>query len=162
MTNIRMIAILAGLAFLAPYASPAAAATTPEAVVRAFYNWDLSVKYPQSYLDHLSGAKPYLTQSLYSMVSQIGPFEQKNKVEVLDAQPFEDAQEPASSVKVGSAAISGNSAKVPVTIYYARSTTGTGGHVTAVVVKTAQGWLINDFVGAVSGSLRANLAQNMK
>jgi hypothetical protein len=46
--------------------SSVAAATTPEAVVRAFYNWDLSVKYPQSRLDHLSGAKPYLTSSLYN------------------------------------------------------------------------------------------------
>ncbi|MGA7356694.1 MAG: hypothetical protein WA431_08765 [Candidatus Cybelea sp.] len=41
-----------------------AAATTPEAVVRAFYNWDLSVKYSQSWLDHLSGANPYLTSAL--------------------------------------------------------------------------------------------------
>jgi hypothetical protein len=49
-------------------------------------------------LDHLSGAKPYLTSSLYNLVSQIAPFEQKNKAEVLDAQPFEDAQIPASSV----------------------------------------------------------------
>lgn len=160
MTNIRWITLLAGLALLAPCASAIASATTPEAVVRAFYNWDLSVKYPQSYLDHLSGAKPYMTPSLYSLVSQIGPFEQKNKVEVLDAQPFEDAQEPASSATVGVASISGNSAKVPVAIHYAR--TAGSGHVTAVVVKTAQGWLIDDFVGAVSGSLRANLAHNLK
>jgi hypothetical protein len=160
MTNIRVFALFAALSFLIPCAAPVGAATTPEAVVRAFYNWDLSVKYPQSYLDHLSGAKPYLTPSLYNLVAQIGPFEQKNKEEVLDAQPFEDAQIPASSVKVGLAVISGSNAKVPVTIYYSRSTTG--GHVTAVVVKTAQGWLIDDFVGAVGGSLRANLAHNLK
>ena len=160
MTYIRSIALLAGLAFLAPYAAPVGAATTPEAVVRAFYNWDLSVKYPQSYLDHLSGAKPYLTPSLYNLVSQIGPFEEKNKVEVLDAQPFEDAQEPASSATVGVAVVSGNSAKVPVAIHYAR--TPGSGHVTVAVVKTAQGWLIDDFVGAVSGSLRANLVHNLK
>ena len=157
---LRRIALLAGLAFLVPCASPVAAETTPEAVVRAFYNWDLSVKYPQSWLDHLSGAKPYLTSSLYNLVSQIGPFEQKNKAEVLDAQPFEDAQIPASSVNVGAAGISGNRATVPVTIRYAR-TTGSG-HVTVVVIKTAQGWLINDFIGGVGGSLRANLAHNMK
>ena len=154
------IALLAGLAFLVPSALPVAAATTPEAVVRAFYDWDLSVKYPQSWLDHLSGAKPYLTSSLYNLVSQIGPFERKNKAEVLEAQPFEDAQIPASSVNVGAAGISGNRAKVPVTIHYAR-TTGTG-HVTVVVIKTAQGWLIDDFIGGVGGSLRANLAHNMK
>lgn len=158
--NIRAITLLVGLAFLAPCASPALAAGTPETVVRAFYDWDLSVKYPQSWLDHLGGAKPYLTPSLYSLVSQIGPFEKKNQEAVLDAQPFEDAQIPASSVKVGVAAISGNNAKVPVTIYYARS--ATGGHVTAIVTKTAQGWLIDDFVGAVGGSLRANLAHNLK
>ncbi len=63
---LRRIALLAGLAFLVPYASPVAAATSPEAVVRAFYNQDLSVKYPQSWLDHLSGAKPYFTSSLYN------------------------------------------------------------------------------------------------
>jgi hypothetical protein len=77
------IALLAGLAFLVPSASPVAAATTPEAVVRAFYNWDLPVEYPQSWPDNLSGAKRYLTSSLYSLVSQIGPFEQTNKAEVL-------------------------------------------------------------------------------
>lgn len=157
---LRRIVLLAGLAFLVPCTSPVAAATAPETVVRLFYNWDLSVKYPQSWLEHLGGAKPYLTASLYNLVSQVGPFEQKNKAEVLDAQPFEDAQIPASSVTVGAPGISGNRAKVPVTIHYAR-TTGSG-HVTVVVIKTAQGWLIDDFVGSVGGSLRANLAHNMK
>ena len=157
---LRPIAIFAGLTFLVPSALPVAAATTPEAVVRAFYNWDLSVKYPHSWLDHLSGAKPYLTSSLYNLVGQIGPFEQKNKAEVLEAQPFEDAQIPASSVNVGAAGVSGNRAKVPVTIHYAR-TTGSG-HVTVVVIRTSQGWLIDDFIGGVGGSLRANLAHDMK
>jgi hypothetical protein len=153
---LRRVALLAGLAFLVPCASPVAAATTPEAVVRAFYNWDLSVKYPQSWLDHLSGAKPYLPSSLYNLVSKIGPFEQKNKAEVLDAQPFEDAQIPASSVNVGAAGISANRAKVPVTIHYTR-TTGSG-HMTIVVIKTMQGWLIDDFmvpsVGVCARTLR--------
>jgi hypothetical protein len=157
---LRPIVLLAVLAFLVPRTSSVAAATTPEAVVRAFYNWDLSVKYPQSWIDHLSGAKPYLTPSLYNLVSQIGPFERKNKEEVLEAQPFEDAQIPASSVNVGAAGITGDRAKVPVTIHYGR--TPGSGHVTAVVIKTAQGWLIDDFVGSVGGSLRANLAHNMK
>ncbi|HZY98635.1 MAG TPA: hypothetical protein VFE36_03595, partial [Candidatus Baltobacteraceae bacterium] len=80
--------------------------------------------------------------------------------EVLEAQPFEDAQIPASSVTVGTATISGSTAKVPVTIHYAR--TPGNGKVTAVVIKTAQGWLIDDFVGAVGGSLRANLAHDLK
>ncbi|HEY1976401.1 MAG TPA: hypothetical protein VGG89_07650 [Candidatus Baltobacteraceae bacterium] len=160
MINTRAVALLVSFAFLAPCGSPAATAGTPESVVRAFYNWDLSVKYPQSYLDHLSGAKPYLTTSLYGLVSQIGPFEQKNHEEVLDAQPFEDAQIPASSATVGVATVSGNSAKVPVAIRYSRAPGA--GHVTVVVIKTAQGWLIDDFVGSVGGSLRANLAHNLK
>jgi hypothetical protein len=157
---LRRIAILAGLAFLLPFTSPVAAATTPETVVRGFYNWDLSVKYPQSWLDHLSGAKPYLTPSLYNLVSQIAPFEKKVGASVLDAQPFEDAQIPASSAIVGTAVISGSRAKVPVTIHYTKS--GGSGRVTAIVIKTSQGWLIDDFVGAVGGSLRSNLAHNMK
>lgn len=157
---LRRVALLSGFSLFVLCALPVPAATTPEAVVRAFYNWDLSVKYPQGWLDHLGGAKPYLTPSLYSLVSQIGPFEQKNKAAVLDAQPFEDAQIPASSANVGAAAINGSRAKVPVTIHYARSSGS--GHVTAILIKTAQGWLIDDFIGSVGGSLRANLAHDMK
>jgi hypothetical protein len=63
-------------------------------------------------------------------------------------------------VNVGAAGISSNRAKVPVTIHYAR--TSGSGRVTVVVIKTAQGWLIDDFIGGVGGSLRANLAHNMK
>src|SRR5262249_31738423 len=121
---------------------------------------DLSVKYPQSWLDHLSGAKPYLTPSLYNLVSQIGPYQQKQGAAILDAQPFEDAQEPASSVNVGVAVISGDKAKVPVAIHYGKSSGH--GNVTALLIRTSSGWLINDFVGAVGGSLRANLASAMK
>jgi len=160
MIRLRAIALVVGFAFFAPCALPTAAAGTPDAVVRAFYNWDLSVKYPQSWLDHLGGAQPYLTPSLYGLVSQIGPYERKHGAAVLDAQPFEDAQIPASSVTVGTAVVSGNGAKVPVAIHYAKSSGS--GHVTVVVVKTAGRWLIDDFVGAVGGSLRSNLASAMK
>ena len=33
---------------------------------------------------------------------------------------------------------------------------------TVVVIKAARGWLIDDFIGGTGGSLRANLAHNMK
>jgi DNA-binding winged helix-turn-helix (wHTH) protein/Tfp pilus assembly protein PilF len=136
------------------------AASTPESVVRAFYKWDLSIKYPDTWTSHVSGLKPFMTPSLYKLLGEIGPYEVKHQSELLDADPFIDAQIDASSAKVGVADTSGGSANVPVTIHYANSTDT--GRVTVVLLKTANGWLIDDFVGARGGSLRKNLAANMK
>jgi hypothetical protein len=157
--SMRRIALFCGFAFLAATVSAAAAAPTPTAVVRSFYQWYFSPSAKGHTFDHLGAAREFFTPSFYALLSRVMPYERLHG-EVLEADPFIDAQIEASSVSVGSATITDGSAAVPVTVRYPRSISG--GQVKVIVVKTAAGWRIDDFVGTTGGSVKSMLAHNMK
>jgi hypothetical protein len=157
--NLRTVALFGSLALFAP-AVAAGATTTPAGVVQAFYQWySASAGRSGGAFSRLGGARQLLTPSLYALLSRVRPYERTHD-EVLDADPFVDAQIEASGMTVGAATVTKNAAVVPVTIRYSKAPAG--GHVKVVVVKTAMGWRIDDFIGATGGSLRRTLARNMK
>jgi hypothetical protein len=156
--NMRRIALSCGVAFLAATVSAGAAAPAPAAVVRSFYQWYLSPAAKGHTFDHLGAARPYFTPSFYALLSRVMPYERVHG-EVLEADPFIDAQIEASAVSVGTATVANGSATVPVTVRYRGSSSG---RVRVIVVKTASGWRIDDFIGTTGGSVRKTLAQNMK
>jgi hypothetical protein len=136
--------LLVSLTFLTCAPAPAAPAATPTGVTNAFYHWYFSVVTTRGgWQAHLAGAKPYLAPSLYTNLAQVIALEQRTHDAILDYDPFNDSQIFATSVTVGTASISGGKALTPVTIHYPRSSTG--GHVSVHLVKSAAGWLIEDF-----------------
>lgn len=155
--RMRAIALLGVLLLLAPAASGAASLTSPTSVVKSFYAWYFATPSPW---DHLSGARPFFTTSLYELLSRVMPYERRTHGEVLDADPFIDAQIASSGVAVGSESVGGVKAAVVVVVHYPK--TSAGDHVQVMLVKTADGWRIDDFVGAVGGSVRTNLERAMK
>jgi hypothetical protein len=157
--NIRTAAFFGGLAFLAPCVAGVAAATTPGAVVGSFYQWYFSAGVKGRAFNHLSGARKFLTPSLYALLGRVQPYEALHG-EVLDADPFIDAQIDAADMILGNAVVTGTNAVVPVTIRYPKARSG--GLVKVTVVKSAIGWRIDDFIGKTGSSLRKTLAHNMK
>jgi hypothetical protein len=157
--SMRRITLSCGLAFLAATVTAEAAASAPAAVVRSFYQWYLSPAAKGHTFDHLGAARAYFTPSFYALLSRVMPYERAHG-EVLEADPFIDAQIEASAVNVGTAAVANGSATVLVTVRYPGSSSA--GHVRVIVVNTAAGWRIDDFIGTTGGSVRKLLAQNMK
>jgi hypothetical protein len=157
--NIRTTALLGGLAFLATSVAGVTAVTTPAGVVGSFYQWYFSANVKGRAFNHLSGARKFLTPSLYALLSRVQPYEARHG-EVLDADPFIDAQIDAVDMILGNAIVTGTNAVLPVTIRYSKAPSA--GHVKVVVVMSSTGWRIDDFVGTTGGSLRKTLAHNMK
>jgi hypothetical protein len=158
--SLRMMALFCGFAFLAPTVPAEAAASSPAAVVRSFYQWYSSPAAKGHTFDHLTAARAFLTPSLYALLGRVMPYERSHHGEVLEADPFIDAQIESSSVSVGNATIANSRATVPVTVHYPKDPSG--GHVNVIVLQTVAGWRIDDFVGATGGSAKKMLAQNMK
>jgi hypothetical protein len=157
----RTTLLLVSLAFLTCAPAPATPAATPAGVTNAFYHWYFSVVTTRGgWQAHLAGAKPYLAPSLYASLAQVIALEQRTHDAILDYDPFNDSQIFATSVTVGSAAMTGATAVVPVTIHYPRSSTG--GHLKVLLRKSAAGWLIEDFNAQVGGSLSKVLAHALK
>lgn len=154
--SFRWIA-LSGALIAGSSAAAASAPTAPAAVVKSFYAWVFAG--PRAAWDRLPEAKPFLTPSFYALLSNVMPYEERTHREVLDADPFIDAQIEASGVTVGDAAIDGSKATVRVAVHYPKWPAGN--HVTVVLLDTAHGWRIDDLVGARGGSARANLTRAM-
>jgi Protein of unknown function (DUF3828) len=153
--NLRCLALSGALIAGSPVAA-ASAPATPTAVVKSFYAWVFA---PRSAWDRLPAAKSFLTPSFYALLASVMPYEQRTHREVLDADPFIDAQIEASGVTVGEATVKGSKATVNVAVHYPKSSAG--GRVTVVLLETARGWRIDDLVGARGGSARANLTRAM-
>ncbi len=158
--SIRMIALFCGLAFLAPTAAAGALEPRPAEVVHSFYAWYFSPSVKGLAFNHLSGARHFMTRSFWALLARVRPYE-KVHGEVLEADPFIDAQIEASSVSLGSSFTFNGVATVTVTVHYPKAPSA--GHVKVMLVRTADaGWRIDDIVGATGGSVRKTLAQNMK
>jgi len=153
----RCIALIGALSLASTSAVAASVPAAPTAVVKSFYAWVFAN--PRSTWDRLSAAKPFLTPSFYALLSRVMPYEQRTHQEVLDADPFTDAQIESSGVTVGAAVIKGSKATFGVAVRYPRSPAG--GQVAVVLVETAGGWRIDDLVGARGGSVRAELTRAM-
>ena len=99
--RIRTIALFCGLAFLAPTVAAGALEPRPGEVVHSFYAWYFSPSVKGLAFNHLSGARHFMTRSFWELLARVRPYEQVHG-EVLEADPFIDAQIPASSVSLGS------------------------------------------------------------
>jgi hypothetical protein len=143
--------------FLASASRGGSSSAAPGSVVKSFYAWYFSAPSPW---DHLKDARPFLTSSLYSLLGQVISYERRTNDEILDADPFIDAQIASSGVTVGNAITAGAKAVVVVQVRYAK--TSLRSRVKVILVKTAEGWRIDDFIGDRGGSVRAHLKKEMK
>jgi len=135
-----------------------ATADTPgsSAVVNAFYKWYFSVNGTRAgWSGHLSEAKPYLTASLYALLTKMVAKEKNGGGAILDFDPFVDAQEMATSFKVGTP----SGSQVPVTFGFGKSSEHS--RVTAIV-HSGSTWQIDNFSYGSDGNLRTMLQQQMK
>lgn len=154
----KRIAVLAiALAFVA--LGPARAGEpTPAATVHAFYAWYFgALKTRDGWSGHLAGARAYLTPSLYQLLAKTVAVQNAAHAEVLDADPFADAQEHPKSFSVGTPGAGSTVVNVPVTLAFA------GGHGTFVaVVRNGGDWRIDNLLYGSGGNLRATLTQALK
>ena len=126
-------------------------------VVNGFYSW-----YIASHGDwtSLSGARPYLTPSLYASLEKLVGKQRAEQAQMLDFDPFSGAQAEAASFAVGTATGSGTSVAVPVRI---RLSGGNGSSaVRVIVIRDSSGWKIDNFVYPGSGDLRGSLRSALK
>ena len=116
-------------------------AETPEARVRAFYDWYL--KSGDQYRQNFSEAKPHFVADFHTLVHR-GLQRQPKDGFWVDFDPFVNAQMPATSVEVSKAQRDVNLAQVKVTPMMARG--GKGATFKVYLVQRGSGWKIQNFV----------------
>ncbi len=136
--SIRTIALFCGLAFLAPTIAAGAPEPRPAAVVQSFYEWYFSPSVKGRAFTQLIGARRFLTPSFYALLARVPPYEQVHG-EVLEADPFIDAQIEASSVSLGSSITNNGIATVTATVHYPKDPSA--GHLKIMLVKALCRWL---------------------
>src|SRR6185437_3195763 len=116
MKRIAWFAMVLAFVSLAP---ARAGESTPSATVRAFYTWYFAaIKTRDGWSGHLSGARAYLTPSLYQLLARTVEAQNAAHAAVLDADPFADAQEPPIGFSVGTPGVGSTVVKVPVTLAF--------------------------------------------
>lgn len=159
-TKTRHVYFALAVAAVALFAGRAAFAQTAGAVrtVNAFYGWYLSM---HGNWTNLSGARPYLTSSLYASLAKVDAEQAATHEAMLDFDPFSGAQAEAAAFTTGTPAGNGNSASVPVRI---RLSGGNGSSVVrAVAVRGPSGWKIDNFIYSNgAGDLKTVLRQALK
>jgi len=150
MHKIRLVSLFAAAAFFCSGLSIQAQSRDPRSAVSSFY-----ATYAGRHLNwtQLSPLRQYLTPSLYALLQKAATIQTQSHEAVLDFDPFANSQEEARSFTVGSAAINGVTATVPVNI---------GGGVRVVTVRGSTGWKIDNFVYPGVGNLRSMLASALK
>ena len=133
---------------------------SPSGIVRSFYSMYVSLQHakPRGLFEHLSDAKPYLTNDLYRSLVDVATTERCFHVEILDADPFTASQLSTNRFSLGPATIHRGRASVPVTVRLQRD--GTSG-VIATVVASQHDWRISDIVSRPQGSMAATLKSDL-
>ncbi len=129
------------LALTVLFSSLPAVAETPEARVKAFYDWYL--KAGDQYRQKFSEAEPHFQKEFFTLV-QNGLKRGPSDGFWIDFDPFVNAQMPATSFAVGKAQVDVNLAQVIVTPTLSR-----GGEAPAFKVyllKRGSDWKISNFV----------------
>src|SRR5579872_4817038 len=128
-TGLRQLSYSLALAAAALLGSGIAHAQTSAAVrvVNGFYAWCLG-----SHGDwtNLSGARKYLTPSLYASLEKVVDEQRAEQAEMLDFDPFSGAQSEAASYAISAPAGIGTSVTVPVRV---RFSGGNGSSIVRVV-----------------------------
>ncbi len=125
-------------------------------VVNAFYTWYLATHGDWT---NISGARAYLTPSLYASLEKLVSKERQEQAQMLDFDPFSGAQAEPASYAIGSSSNRGTSA-VQVRV---RLSGGNGSTmVRVIVVHTSSGLKIDNFVYPGMGDLRRALRDALK
>lgn len=134
------------------YAQTSGAAPT----VNGFYRW-----YVGSHdWTNLSGARSFLSPSLYAALEKLVATERREHVAMLDFDPFSGAQAKAASYSTGTPVGNEAGTVIPVRI---RLSGGNGSSsVRVIVVHGASGWKIDNFVYPGMGNLRSALSDALK
>jgi hypothetical protein len=143
------LALLFGLVAAAPQAGPSQ-------TVDAFYRWYIGATRNGYWATAFDGAKPYMEPSLWQAVDTAVKRGEHEGHTFLNFDPFDYAQQPASSYLLGKATGSGTLTNVPVTIRFEHADA-----VTFVVRLKHDGgrWLIDDFAYQSGNTLRGVLAK---
>lgn len=158
-TRLRQLPAPLLLVLTTLFGSGIAHAQTPAAVrvVNGFYAWYLA---SHGNWTNLSGARAYLTPSLYASLEKLVGKERAEQAEMLDFDPFDGAQSEAASYAITTPSGSGTSVAVPVRI---RLSGGNGSStVRVIVVRDSSGWKIDNFVYPGNGNLRDSLRNALK
>ena len=158
-TLLRQFSASLVLVVAALFGGGIAHAQTPPAVrvVNGFCTWYLA-----SHGDwtNLSGARAYLTPSLYASLARLVGKERAEQAQMLDFDPFDGAQSEAASYAIATPAASGASVAVPVRI---RLSGGNGSSlVRVIVVRDSSGWKIDNFAYPGNGNLKDSLRNALK
>lgn len=154
----KLFTLFAGTALLATGMAFAAGQTaSPTRTVASFYTWYFA---NQANWTNISGARQYLTPSLYASLAKVLAEEQKEHAAILDFNPFVNAQEEAQSYSTGTPSGSGATRSVPVQLRFAHIKGA--GTVRVIVVRAAGGWKIDNFVYPGAGDLRRTLRDALK
>ena len=135
MQKIRLGMLLATAAFFTSGISATAQTHDAKSVVNSFYATYAGSR--QGWL-HLTPLRQYLTPSLYSLLKKAATIQIQSHEEVLDFDPFANAQEQMQSFTVGNASVNGTTATVPVNIGYGHGPQS--GRLRVITVRTSTGW----------------------
>jgi len=166
----RLISLICVVVILSVCAEPRAKAKTggPQdaaaKAVRSFYTFHLARKKDFT-VSNVRLRKRWLTPELYNLLlDQLKRAAEESKAHPDEAPYFEgdpltDSQEYPSSFRVGKAEVSGDLAKVTVTLLWsARTSRGRDSRdIVVEVTRTATGWLINDIINNQGSRLRDEL-----
>jgi len=155
----RLLLILFVFAGFGVLGRPMVSAQTSGAAhaVDGFYSWYIA---RHGDWTQLSGARPYLSSSLYAPLQKVVNIERREQAAVLDFDPFSGAQAEAASYSVGSPVGSGSTASVPVRI---RLSGGNGASALRVmVVHGSSGWKIDNIVYGNGTDLKRALQSALK
>lgn len=139
------------------FASGAAQTSGATQVVNAFYGWYFA---NQANWTNLSGARQFFTPALYAPLEKVIEQEKREQAEILDFNPFVDAQIEAQSYATGTSSGNGATVSVPVSLRFPHSKEPGILHV--IVRRGPSGWKIDNFVYPDNGNLRRTLQDALK
>jgi len=134
MYKIRLVMLLTAAILFISGTCAGAQSRDAKSVVNSFY-----ATYTGRHLNwlQLSPLRQYLTPSLYSLLQKVATETTNSHEEILDFDPFANAQEEMQSFTVGTGSVNGTSATVPVNIGYRHGPQS--GRVSVVVVRGTDG-----------------------
>jgi hypothetical protein len=151
---------IAALLVSGTFAPAPAQSPPPGAVVNELYTWYFAAarrKHP--WTRELAEARRFLEPGLYTLLrSAIAYDTAHHSADIIDVDPFADAQIPATSASLGAPIAETGRVLVPVRLGYGRGTVRT---VRVSVRRTGAAWYVADIIGE-GGSLRDLLVTNFR
>jgi hypothetical protein len=134
-----LLALLVATAIFTAAAPASAQNATPTSVVDGFYHWYFTdTGSNHEWFKHLSGAQRYLDPTLYANLAAALDREQKTHSEIIDFDPWVNAQWDAQAYAVGTVSAHGKAFWIPVTLTLSGRPNSTT-HLTMIVGKNSSG-----------------------